>query len=307
MRKSGFNFLLLKMDRAGSHIREFRVSTLWLLVFFLLVILAGASLYYGKMERYKLGVLKNRFRNTRSQNIKLEKQLDILRAKLLKSQQNMKKLKERKTAILALADLPESTGIPDGSLSQTKTGPQKHSLEDQIYSLQGLTDYYKTLITNIENDPSAMEHLPTKRPIGDKAITTALFGERKDPFTGKILMHQGVDFADKTGTPVYAAASGWIIFCGEHTGSRKAFGLTVRIDHGNNFKTMYAHLETIRAEPNSFVKKGEVIGTLGSSGRCIGPHLHYEITYKDQYVDPLNYILGSQDFPEYVQNKSAGK
>ena len=128
------------------------------------------------------------------------------------------------------------------------------------------------------------------------------FGYRTDPFTGKTKQHTGVDFALKPGNPVYATGDGVVM-------SIKfelfGYGNQVIIDHGFGYKTRYAHLKAIGVAEGMKVKRGECIGTSGNSGRSSGPHLHYEVLYKDRYVNPANYYdltITPEEYSTMVQN-----
>lgn len=112
------------------------------------------------------------------------------------------------------------------------------------------------------------------------------FGFRSDPFTGKSKRHSGVDFALKPGNPIYATGDGVVEkvkyeFYG--------YGNQILIDHGFGYKTRYAHLKSINVVEGMKVKRGECIGESGNSGRSSGPHLHYEVLYKDRHINPANY------------------
>ena len=128
------------------------------------------------------------------------------------------------------------------------------------------------------------------------------FGYRADPFTGRTRKHSGVDFALKPGNPVYATGDGVVEkvrfeFFG--------YGNSVLINHGFGYKTRYAHLKSIGVMEGMKVKRGECIGESGNSGRSSGPHLHYEVIYKDRHVNPANYYdltITTQEYSEMVQN-----
>ena len=112
------------------------------------------------------------------------------------------------------------------------------------------------------------------------------FGYRSDPFTGKTKRHSGVDFALKPGHPIYATGDGVVVSVKfEFFG----YGNSVVVDHGFGYKTRYAHLKSIGVAEGMKVKRGECIGISGNSGRSSGPHLHYEVIYKDRHVNPANY------------------
>src|SRR5690606_2937439 len=99
-------------------------------------------------------------------------------------------------------------------------------------------------------------------------------------------MHYGIDIAVNTGTPVKAAARGRVSFAGWNGG----YGYLVIIDHGNNVETRYAHLSRIAVQVGQYVSRGSVIAYSGNTGNSTGPHLHFEIRYKGQAVNPLNYL-----------------
>ena len=127
--------------------------------------------------------------------------------------------------------------------------------------------------------------LPLGAPVAKKTVTSP-FGKRKDPFTGKIKQHKGIDFAGKIGTELYAVAPGRVISAGERAG----YGTTVEVDHGLGFTTLYAHLSKVMVSRGDWVRPGTVIGLGGSSGRSTGPHLHYEIRYKGTPFNPTNFV-----------------
>jgi murein DD-endopeptidase MepM/ murein hydrolase activator NlpD len=115
------------------------------------------------------------------------------------------------------------------------------------------------------------------------------FGPRRHPVLGYTRQHQGVDYAAPTGTPIRAAGNGRIV----HRGTRGGYGKTVIIDHGNNYKTLYAHMNGFRSSQSvgSRVRQGEVIGYVGMTGLATGPHLHYEFHVRDNPVNPVTVDL----------------
>jgi murein DD-endopeptidase MepM/ murein hydrolase activator NlpD len=114
--------------------------------------------------------------------------------------------------------------------------------------------------------------LPTTLPVADASIGSS-FGYRSDPIAGLRAMHEGIDFVADTGTPVVAAADGVVISADYHS----EFGNVIDIDHGDGLISRYAHLSKINIKAGSLVKRGELLGAVGTTGRSTGPHLHFEV------------------------------
>jgi murein DD-endopeptidase MepM/ murein hydrolase activator NlpD len=140
--------------------------------------------------------------------------------------------------------------------------------------------------------------------VPDKKIyrLSSSFGYRKDPFTGRSKRHTGVDFALKPGNPIYSTGDGVVESVKfEFFG----YGNSVVVDHGFGYKTRYAHLKSVGVVEGMKVKRGECIGESGNSGRSSGPHLHYEVLYKGNYVNPANYYdltITPEEYSTMVQN-----
>lgn len=112
------------------------------------------------------------------------------------------------------------------------------------------------------------------------------FGYRRDPFHGDFRMHNGIDLSGPTGEHIYATGNGKVVEVGHDF---FGYGNFVMIDHGFGYKTRYAHLKEANVTVGRMVKRGEVIGFMGNTGRSKGPHLHYEVIFKGRTVNPLNY------------------
>lgn len=151
------------------------------------------------------------------------------------------------------------------------------------------------------------ECIPAIHPISVKDFSriSDFFGLRKKhPVTGQVSFHHGLDFAGAIGTPIYATGDGVV----ESTSySFAGYGNQVVIDHGFGYKTRYAHLHKINVEPGQKVKRAEIIGQLGNSGRSTGPHLHYEVLVRERHVNPLNYFnnMSEQEYELMIQNASS--
>jgi murein DD-endopeptidase MepM/ murein hydrolase activator NlpD len=126
---------------------------------------------------------------------------------------------------------------------------------------------------------------PSGAPVS-AGYNSSSYGWRPDPFTGQKAFHKGLDFMADSGTPIHAAADGIV------TQAERApdYGNIVRLDHGFGLDTRYAHLSGFLVKVGDRVSKGQPIGTVGSTGRSTGPHLHYEVRLNGVPLDPRKYL-----------------
>lgn len=129
------------------------------------------------------------------------------------------------------------------------------------------------------------ETRPSGRPI-IKGWTSSYYGKRTDPFTGKLEMHKGMDFAGREGSEIVAVSSGVVTW----VGPRYGYGNLVEINHGHGYATRYGHNAEITVKVGDTVEKGQTISLMGSTGRSTGPHVHFEVLLNDRQVDPLRFV-----------------
>ena len=143
-----------------------------------------------------------------------------------------------------------------------------------------------------------LEAIPSIQPIKNEDLKRMAsgYGFRTDPFTKKRRMHWGMDFTAKRGTPIYATGNG-IIKRADNRSS--GYGKHIRIDHGFGYVSLYAHLNAYNVRVGEKVKRGDLIGFVGSTGRSVGPHLHYEIFKNKTKINPLNFYYGNLSAEEY--------
>ena len=141
--------------------------------------------------------------------------------------------------------------------------------------------------------------IPAIQPVQNENLKQMAsgFGYRTDPFTKARKMHEGMDFTAKTGTPIYATGDG-VVAKADNTAS--GYGNHIVIRHGFGYETLYAHLSKYKARAGQRVKRGDVIGYVGSTGRSEAPHLHYEVHKDKKVVNPLNFYYGNISAVEYV-------
>ncbi|KIA87515.1 M23 family metallopeptidase [Flavobacterium sp. AED] len=141
--------------------------------------------------------------------------------------------------------------------------------------------------------------IPAIQPVRNENLKRLAsgFGYRTDPFTKARKMHEGMDFSAKIGTPIYATGDG-VVSKADNTVS--GFGNHVVIRHGYGYETLYGHLSKYNCRAGQRVKRGDIIGYVGSTGRSEGPHLHYEVHKDGKVVNPLNFYYGNISAIEYV-------
>ena len=140
--------------------------------------------------------------------------------------------------------------------------------------------------------------IPSIQPINNENLRRMAsgYGWRTDPFTKSRRMHKGMDFSAPTGTPIYAPSDGKVI----RVDSRSAgYGKHIRIDHGFGYVTLYAHLSEYNVRRGQRVKRGDVIGFVGNTGRSVAPHLHYEIRKDGKHLNPINFYYGDLNTEEF--------
>ena len=148
---------------------------------------------------------------------------------------------------------------------------------------------FNELITKMKEDHDRVRHTPLIIPLHKKDYTISSgFGQRIDPVYDIPQFHKGMDFAAGTGTPVYATADGRVSVAA--TGDT-GYGNHVDIEHGYDYMTRYGHLSKILVKTGQNVKRGDLIGLVGSTGKSTGPHLHYEVRYKGEPLNPSGFYM----------------
>jgi murein DD-endopeptidase MepM/ murein hydrolase activator NlpD len=139
--------------------------------------------------------------------------------------------------------------------------------------------------------------VPSRMPLEGAALTSG-FGMRTHPVLGGRRQHTGIDLAAPTGTPVYATADGIVSRADWYS----SYGLYISVEHGASMQTRYAHLSRLAVAAGDSVKKGDLIGYVGSTGRSTGPHLHYEVRVEGLAVNPIPYMVESEAQLAYARD-----
>ncbi|MBI4651465.1 M23 family metallopeptidase [Candidatus Desantisbacteria bacterium] len=168
-----------------------------------------------------------------------------------------------------------SGNLPLGNNPYKQTLREFLLLENSFQELQGF----------LEEQEDQLSSTPSIWPVEGWVISE--YGRRVSPFTGGMEMHEGIDISGVIGTPVRAAADGVV----EFAGSKRNFGNVVIIDHSYGFKTFYSHNEKLNVRSGQKIKRGQIVATLGNSGKSIRPHLHYEVLVKGAKLNPRKYLI----------------
>lgn len=146
---------------------------------------------------------------------------------------------------------------------------------------------------------SLLSAIPAIQPVRNENLKQVAsgFGYRNDPFTKVRKFHEGMDFSAKTGTPIFATGDGVVQ---RADNSVSGYGNHIVIRHGFGYETLYGHLSKYKCRPGQRVKRGDIIGYVGSTGRSEAPHLHYEVHKNNEVVNPLNFYYGNISATEYV-------
>jgi len=183
--------------------------------------------------------------------------------------------------------------VPDGPLNSGATGMFGDIFDQEmgkrVAEGQGIGLRHQLEMALARHDDGAPERRPVAsgNPIGESHLrVTSGFGERADPFHGAARIHHGVDLGLSAGSAVRAERAGVVSFAGERGG----YGNVVIIDHGGGLETRYAHCASLAVAAGDTVPRGAVVGTVGSTGRSTGPHLHLEVRQDGVALDPSSFV-----------------
>ena len=272
----------------------------WL--FGLLIVFVGS--YYFESPREK--VLNRELQN-------MELQFTVLEGKMNEIEDVLKNIEERDNTIYRLYF--EANPIPEAQRNQGFGGINRYSKFQGFKNSDLISASHKRLdilqkrivvqsksldeIINLAKDKeNFLAKIPAIQPINNEDLTRMAsgYGYRTDPFTKIRKFHYGMDFTAPRGTPIYASGDGVV----KRADSRSSgYGRHIRIDHGYGYVSLYAHLYKYNVRRNQKVKRGDIIGFVGSSGRSQAPHLHYEIFKDGRRINPLNFYYGNLTSEEF--------
>jgi murein DD-endopeptidase MepM/ murein hydrolase activator NlpD len=236
-------------------------------------------------QTHELTKLRRENHDLQSANEQFSKSVQSLRTQL-----HTVENRTRTLAIIAgITTLDESAQGGVGGLRPTDLGenPYRDDLDKMSFRSKGLDKDLSVIEQRIVERNQVLSSTPSITPV--HGILTDGFGGRSDPFTGEPGTHNAIDISSAVGQAVRAPADGIVVKSEWANG----YGNVIYISHGYGYSTRYGHLSTFAVKPGERVKRGDVIGYVGSTGRSTGPHLHYEVRLNNTPVNPLAYILNA--------------
>ena len=260
----------------------------------------------------------------RQQNTAYKESYAVLQERIKQLELQMVELEQRDNEVYR--SIFEATPIPDSarvkemlvkneirliqSLSNTAlTDNIRNQLNNLSLRMSFQGQSFAEITTMVKNKEKLLRAIPAIQPVSNRNLKRVAsgFGYRIDPLYKDSRLHAGLDFSAPTGTPIYATADGEVQIAGFNT---DGYGNKVVINHGYGFQTLYAHMVRVTANVGQSVKRGEVIGYVGSTGKSTGSHLHYEVIKRGTKVDPVYYFyndLTPAQFDRLLKEAAANK
>lgn len=255
------------------------------------------------------------------QNNTLRSEYASLNSELKEVESQLTELRNRDDrfyrAILSLDPIPSTIrgvgtgGSEPGSLLKNVRDPELfQGVSEMMDKISNKAKIQSNSLDRVYAEAVDNQHFlackPSINPIspGDPIWLTSSYGYRADPFTKRRTAHHGIDLAGPTGLDIHCTGEGIVTI--SHV-SRYGYGKEIVVDHGYGFTSRYAHLDDIHVKVGQKVKRGEVVGTLGDTGRSTGPHLHYEIRKDGHPVNPMYFFYENLSTGEYTLLASKAK
>lgn len=273
-----YAFIIAHTPHPNARIRRFCVEKRSLKILAVLTFVLFCASVYGFYGLTQQAV-----------HLRTEAENQRLRAENSRQRQELNQLNNRVEAVEDTSrKLAEKSGVVEEPVSSGSGGPELPLDEEGLAALAGKMAHLERNIHVYERVLRERGYTPTVWPVMGKL--EGGFGGRRNPFGGSSYeFHSGQDIEAASGAPVVSGASGQVSFVGWQNG----YGQLIVIDHGGGLSTRYGHLSRIDVAPGQTLTRGQLIGSVGSTGRSTGPHLHYEVRINDQPVNPLQYLLTS--------------
>ncbi|MBV8516466.1 MAG: peptidoglycan DD-metalloendopeptidase family protein [Acidobacteria bacterium] len=235
-------------------------------------------------QTHELSKLRRENKELQTANEQFSRSVESLRGQLHTVEDRTRKL----AIIAGITTLDEtSQGGSGGVRNDDSNNPYRDDIDKMSFRSRNLQKDLAVLEQKFVAQSQLLSSTPSIAPV--RGILTDGFGGRSDPFTGEPGQHNAVDISSAIGQAVRAPADGIVIKAEWANG----YGNVIYISHGYGYSTRYGHLSSFNAHPGQHVKRGDIIGFVGTTGRSTGPHLHYEVRVNNNPVNPLEYILNA--------------
>ncbi|MFY7839071.1 MAG: M23 family metallopeptidase [Lacibacter sp.] len=259
----------------------------------------------------------------RKENSRLKENYSILNEEIKRMNQSLREIEKRDNQVYR--SIFEANPLPDSARAKMMEKQEEDRLiarlsEDELNSsiilqintlrnrLYAQTTSFTAIETMVKNKEALLAATPAIQPVSNKDLSRLAsgFGYRIDPVYKTTKFHAGLDFAAPQGTPIYATADGTVTLAGN---SGNGFGNHVVINHGYGYETLYGHMVRVKARNGQKIRRGEVVGWVGSTGKSTGPHLHYEVHKNGRDLDPIYFFyndLTPEQFDRMLKMAATG-
>lgn len=280
-------YSLIVIPEGGTRVRRFSIRKGMVAFASLSCLLLAALFGYFAYNYCMLSVDRNELQRLRTENNQQRQSIQRFAVDLEEVRFELNSLAETDARVRQLANLdmaPQGLPVAVGGLPEVTDSAAIDDIQKQINKLLVEIELRRQSQENMRNLLNDQVSLSRATPKGwpTKGWLTSYFGMRKSPFTGRRVMHEGLDIAANVGTAVTATADGIVARVDYSPG----YGKTVVIDHGYGYRTVFGHNSKILVKSGQRVKRGDLIAQVGNTGQSTGPHLHYELRLNGVPIDP---------------------
>ncbi len=252
-----------------------------------LLLVAGAALVFLGYNYYARNLSEREIVRLQTENNDQQQQLQMYAIEVESLRKEVRDIEVNEVRLRQLAgtsDEPVEIPVAIGGLPESEISLDAGTIERQIADLQAALAVRRQSQEEIRNVLNDKVSLSRATPHGwpTRGWLTSYFGKRVSPFSGRKAMHEGLDIAANTGTPIYATADGVVA----RVSYSPSYGKTVVIDHGYGYRTIFGHTSKILVKSGERIQRGDRIALVGNTGRSTGPHLHYELRLDGVPIDP---------------------
>ena len=281
---------------SSKKLRQINFSLTDFTLFFVLILIMSVGINYYLSMKFSTDYYKDKIKKAEQEYSDISQELldkmDIIEKELALLEEKDSEMRTYAALPPLNEDIKEmGTGGSEAEESNEKDSSTildnlKNTIDSLSYTLDLQKNSYDIIFNKIKSNETMYRHIPSIMPV-ESAYLGSQYGYRTDPIDGKRRMHRGQDFAVNLNTPVLATGDGVVTKAQYDSG----WGRYVKIDHGYGYETIYAHLYKINVKKGQKIKRGDVLGKSGNSGRAAGFHLHYEVHKNKKVDDPKKYFF----------------